>query len=67
MLRLGLTLLIAALLPGPGLGFVPVGPAQTYALCQLYTPVPTEGCPAGTLYVSQTDPRADFTSVQAAI
>lgn len=45
----------------------PSGPARTYELCQRKTCPPTTGCPDGTIYVSQTDKKADFTSIQAAI
>lgn len=41
-----------------------------YLACQLQKDAetsPLTGCPAGTLYVSPTDSRATFTSVQAAI
>lgn len=42
-------------------------PAQTYRDCQRFTPNPLHGCPHGTIFVSQTDHRARFTSIQAAI
>jgi len=42
-------------------------PATTYSLCQRRTENPLEGCPAGTLYVSNSEPRANYTSIQAAI
>ncbi len=45
----------------------PSGPARTYELCQRKTCPPTTGCPVGTLYVSQTDKRANFTSIHSAI
>jgi pectin methylesterase-like acyl-CoA thioesterase len=42
-------------------------PSQTYADCQKKTADPLSGCPDGTLYVSQNDTTANFTSIQAAI
>ncbi|KAK3941948.1 pectinesterase [Diplogelasinospora grovesii] len=45
----------------------PAGPAKTYERCQRKTCRPTDGCPPGTIYVSQNDTRAAFTSIQAAI
>ncbi|KAI1635557.1 pectin methylesterase family protein [Biscogniauxia mediterranea] len=42
-------------------------PAQTYQLCRKKTSDPLEGCPNGTLYVSQSDVRAEFTTIQSAI
>ncbi|KAI1501881.1 pectin methylesterase family protein [Biscogniauxia marginata] len=42
-------------------------PAQSYRLCQKKTSDPLEGCPDGTLYVSQSDTRADFSTIQSAI
>lgn len=44
-----------------------VHPAETYKSCQRITPDPLQGCPHGTLFVSQTDHRAHFKSIQAAI
>jgi hypothetical protein len=41
-----------------------------YLACQVVKPGalwPLLGCPPGTLFVSQTDARAHFTSIQAAI
>ncbi|OHF03444.1 pectinesterase [Colletotrichum orchidophilum] len=47
---------------------VPTGPAKTYAACQKKTPNnPLKGCPADTLFVSQTSKFANFTTIQAAI
>ncbi|KAI0535991.1 carbohydrate esterase family 8 protein [Xylaria digitata] len=42
-------------------------PAQTYEQCQKRTANPLEGCPSGTIYVSQTDERAGFQTIQGAI
>lgn len=42
-------------------------PSQSFAQCQKITSDPLEGCPANTLYVSQTESNADFSSVQDAI
>jgi hypothetical protein len=42
-------------------------PSQTYAECQRITKEPLEGCPEGTIYVSQNDTSAGFQSIQAAI
>ncbi|KAI1309686.1 pectin methylesterase family protein [Xylaria venustula] len=42
-------------------------PAQTYEQCQKRTANPLDGCPSGTIYVSQTDETAEFQTVQAAI
>lgn len=42
-------------------------PATTYAKCQKKTLNPLQGCPNGTIYVSQNDTRASFTSIQSAI
>ncbi|KAI9150085.1 putative pectinesterase A [Paramyrothecium foliicola] len=42
-------------------------PVTTYSACQKKTADPLEGCPAGTLYVSQNKTGADFTTIQAAI
>jgi hypothetical protein len=44
--------------------------SPAYIACQIIKPgflPPTLGCPPGTLFVSQNDTRAHFTSVQAAI
>ncbi|OCH90457.1 carbohydrate esterase family 8 protein [Obba rivulosa] len=44
--------------------------SPAFSLCQLQKPAiqsPLLGCPSGTLFVSQSDPRANFTSVQQAI
>ncbi|KAH7920300.1 carbohydrate esterase family 8 protein [Leucogyrophana mollusca] len=46
------------------------GLSPTYTACQLQKPAaasPLTGCPEGTLFVSPTDSRADFTSVQEAV
>ena len=43
------------------------GPAQSYKQCQRSTTHPLHGCPVGTVFVARDDPRADFTSIQAAI
>lgn len=42
-------------------------PAETYKSCQRITPDPLQGCPHGTLFVSQTDNGAHFKTIQAAI
>lgn len=42
-------------------------PATTFKDCQRKTDAPLEGCPEGTLYVSQDDATASFTTIQAAI
>ncbi|KDQ62039.1 carbohydrate esterase family 8 protein [Jaapia argillacea MUCL 33604] len=44
--------------------------SPNYIACQLQKPAglsPLIGCPAGTIYVSATDPTAQFSSVQAAV
>ncbi|KAF9236455.1 carbohydrate esterase family 8 protein [Melanogaster broomeanus] len=44
--------------------------SPTYKACQLQNPdgnSPLAGCPEGTLYVSTTDPAADYVSIQTAI
>ncbi|KAB5560272.1 pectin lyase fold/virulence factor [Coniochaeta sp. 2T2.1] len=52
----------------PSAALDPHGPAQTYKRCQRMTcGHPTDGCPSGTLYVSKSDPRANFTTIQSAI
>lgn len=46
------------------------GASYQYQTCQAIKPIhgnPLEGCPAGTVYVSATDKKAKFQSVQAAI
>ncbi|KAI1080195.1 pectin methylesterase family protein [Whalleya microplaca] len=56
-----------------GLAFAPASasvynvPAQSSKQCQEKTPNPLEGCPPQTLYVSQSDERADFKTIQGAI
>jgi pectin methylesterase-like acyl-CoA thioesterase len=67
MLNVGFTALLASALLSRVWAAVPSGPAQTYANCQRKTCKPLDGCPNGTLYVSHTDPAANFTTVQAAI
>ncbi|KAI8632939.1 carbohydrate esterase family 8 protein [Xylariaceae sp. FL1651] len=42
-------------------------PAQTFKECQKKTLDPLKGCPPGTLYVSQSDKRAGFQTIQSAI
>ncbi|KAK6068594.1 pectinesterase family protein [Seiridium cupressi] len=42
-------------------------PSRAYAGCQKKTADPLSGCASGTLYVSQNDTSADFSSIQAAI
>ncbi|GAW23248.1 hypothetical protein ANO14919_128010 [Xylariales sp. No.14919] len=42
-------------------------PAQTYKQCQKRTANPLDGCPSGTIYVSQADKRAGFQTIQSAI
>ncbi len=42
-------------------------PAQTYKQCQKRTANPLDGCPSGTIYVSQTDQSAEFRTIQSAI
>ncbi|KAI1362501.1 pectin methylesterase family protein [Xylaria arbuscula] len=42
-------------------------PAQTYKQCQARTSDPLEGCPPGTIYVSQTNGSATFQTIQGAI
>ncbi|KAI0476389.1 pectin methylesterase family protein [Xylariaceae sp. FL0804] len=44
-----------------------VSPVETFKQCQRITSEPLEGCPPGTLYVSQSDERAQFQTVQSAI
>lgn len=43
------------------------GPARTYAECQRKTCSPLAGCPEGTLFVSQHNPLANFSTIQAAV
>ncbi|RYO89701.1 hypothetical protein DL764_008543 [Monosporascus ibericus] len=58
-------LLTLALLPTLALtGIVPV---HNYGRCQRNTDNPLEGCPPRTLYVSQSDERAQFHTIQSAI
>lgn len=40
---------------------------ENLEICQQKSSVPLEGCPTGTLYVSQTSDQADFISVQDAV
>lgn len=61
-----LGLVVAALADGNRNTAAPY-PATTFAECQSKTPNPLQGCPDGTIYVSQNDSRASFTSIQAAI
>ncbi|KAI3320811.1 carbohydrate esterase family 8 protein [Xylariaceae sp. AK1471] len=42
-------------------------PAQTFRECQKKTRNPLDGCPSGTIYVSQTDKNAGFQTIQGAI
>lgn len=42
-------------------------PTNSYKQCQRKTPNPLDGCPPRTLYVSQSDARADFETIQSAI
>ncbi|KAI0863544.1 carbohydrate esterase family 8 protein [Xylaria cubensis] len=42
-------------------------PAQTFKQCQKKTANPLDGCPDGTIYVSQTDISAEFHTIQSAI
>ncbi|KAI0802480.1 carbohydrate esterase family 8 protein [Xylaria sp. FL0064] len=42
-------------------------PAQTYQQCQKRTANQLDGCPTGTIYVSQTDKSAQFQTIQSAI
>ncbi|GAP87169.1 putative pectinesterase [Rosellinia necatrix] len=42
-------------------------PARTFGQCQRKTANPLDGCPDGTIYVSQIDKRAKFQSIQGAI
>ncbi|KAJ2995286.1 hypothetical protein NUW58_g1316 [Xylaria curta] len=42
-------------------------PAQTFKQCQKKTTDPLNGCPPGTIYVSQADKRARFQTIQSAI
>lgn len=63
-----LVLLASALLPLASADRIPHGPARTFAQCQKKVKCsPWDFCPKGTIYVSQNDTRANFTSVQAAI
>jgi hypothetical protein len=43
------------------------GPAKTYSECQKKTSNPLDGCPEGTIFVSQDDPSASFSAIQDAI
>lgn len=67
MLCLASLVVLASGLLQVAAGLDPHGPVETYKRCQLKTCNPTEGCPEGTVYVSQDDPKAKFTSIQAAI
>lgn len=68
MLRLASLVVLASGLLQAAVALDPSGPAQTYKRCQRKTcNNPTDGCPAGTLYVAKDDPKANFTSIQAAI
>lgn len=58
-------LFVLALLPA--LCVTSVLPGDSYARCQQKTQDPLEGCPAGTLFVSQLDDRAQFRTIQGAI
>ncbi|KAI1436417.1 carbohydrate esterase family 8 protein [Xylaria sp. CBS 124048] len=42
-------------------------PAQTYEECQKKTLDPLDGCPSGTIYVSQTDENVKYRTIQGAI
>ncbi|KAI1824357.1 carbohydrate esterase family 8 protein [Xylaria intraflava] len=42
-------------------------PAQTFRECQKKTLNPLDGCPPGTIYVSQIDENAEFQTIQSAI
>lgn len=42
-------------------------PATTYKDCQRITENPLDGCPEGTLYVSNSDASAEFATIQSAI
>ncbi|KAI0487634.1 carbohydrate esterase family 8 protein [Xylaria cf. heliscus] len=42
-------------------------PIRTFDKCQKKTANPLDGCPSGTIYVSQTDKSAKFQSIQSAI
>jgi pectin methylesterase-like acyl-CoA thioesterase len=67
MLGLASLVVLASGLLQVAAGLDPEGPAQTYKRCQRKTCNPTDGCPEGTIYVSQDDSRANFTSIQTAI
>lgn len=68
MLSLTSLLLLGSSLLQAAAALDPSGPAQTYKRCQRKTcPNPTDGCPSGTLYVAKDDPKANFTTIQAAI
>lgn len=47
--------------------YTAAAPVKTYSLCQSATKLPLEGCPEGTLFVSQTNAAAHFRSIQSAI
>lgn len=59
-LLLALTLLLPSTLAS-------IVPTHGYKQCQSKTSNPLEGCPPRTLYVSQSDARADFETIQSAI
>lgn len=42
-------------------------PAETFRQCQKKTANQLDGCPSGTIYVSQTDKKAGFQTIQSAI
>ncbi|RYO92251.1 hypothetical protein DL766_007044 [Monosporascus sp. MC13-8B] len=58
-------LLTLALLPT--LSLTAIVPVHSYTRCQRNTQNPLEGCPPRTLYVSQSDERAQFHTIQSAI
>ncbi|RYP61734.1 hypothetical protein DL771_010029 [Monosporascus sp. 5C6A] len=51
----------------PTLALTGVAPVHSYTRCQRNTQNPLDGCPPRTLYVSQSDERAQFHTIQSAI
>lgn len=62
-----LSLLLLGLEASQVLALSKTVPVTTYSECQKKTADPREGCPSGTIYVSQDDTNADFNTIQGAI
>ncbi|KAI0405572.1 carbohydrate esterase family 8 protein [Xylaria palmicola] len=67
MARLSCLWLLTLGVVGALSGTVKNTPAQTFKQCQKKTANPLDGCPPGTIYVSQTDKRAKFQTIQSAV